>query len=29
MPMYWDTSLKQGVISRWEWKQNSLVSVDR
>lgn len=26
--MYWNTSLKQGGISTWGWKQNSLVSVD-
>ena len=26
--MYWNTSLKQGAISTWGWKQNSLVSVD-
>jgi glucosylceramidase len=26
--MYWNTSLKQGSISTWGWKQNSLVSVD-
>jgi glucosylceramidase len=26
--MYWNTSLKQGGISAWGWKQNSLVSVD-
>lgn len=25
---YWNTSLKQGGISTWGWKQNSLVSVD-
>ncbi|HEY4327799.1 MAG TPA: glycoside hydrolase family 30 beta sandwich domain-containing protein [Mucilaginibacter sp.] len=26
--MYWNISLKQGGISHWGWKQNSLVSVD-
>jgi glucosylceramidase len=26
--MYWNTSLKEGGISTWGWKQNSLVSVD-
>lgn len=26
--MYWNTSLKQGGISTWGWRQNSLVSVD-
>ncbi len=26
--IYWNTSLKQGGISTWGWKQNSLVSVD-
>jgi len=26
--LYWNTSLKQGGISTWGWKQNSLVSVD-
>ena len=26
--MYWNASLKQGGISTWGWKQNSLVSVD-
>jgi glucosylceramidase len=26
--MYWNTSLNQGGISTWGWKQNSLVSVD-
>jgi glucosylceramidase len=26
--MYWNTSLKDGGISTWGWKQNSLVSVD-
>ena len=26
--MYWNTSLKQGGISTWGWKQNSLISVD-
>jgi glucosylceramidase len=26
--MYWNTSLKQGGISTWGWKQNSLVVVD-
>ena len=26
--MYWNTSLKQGGISTWGWKQNSLVSID-
>ncbi len=26
--MYWNTSLNQNSISRWGWKQNSLVSVD-
>ncbi len=26
--MYWNTSLNQGGISRWGWKQNSLISVD-
>jgi len=26
--MYWNTSLVQNSISRWGWKQNSLVSVD-
>jgi glucosylceramidase len=26
--MYWNTSLKQGSISTWGWKQNSLVLVD-
>ena len=26
--MYWNTSLSQGGISTWGWKQNSLVSVD-
>ena len=26
--MYWNTSLKQNSISRWGWKQNSLISVD-
>jgi len=26
--MYWNTSLIQNSISRWGWKQNSLVSVD-
>lgn len=25
---YWNTSLQQGGISTWGWKQNSLVSVD-
>jgi len=25
---YWNTSLKEGGISTWGWKQNSLVSVD-
>ncbi len=26
--MYWNTSLKQNSISRWGWKQNSLISVN-
>ena len=26
--MYWNTSLKQNTISRWGWKQNSLISVN-
>ena len=26
--MYWNTSLDEGGISTWGWKQNSLVSVD-
>lgn len=26
--MYWNTSLIQNSISRWGWKQNSLVSID-
>jgi glucosylceramidase len=26
--MYWNTSLKQGGISTWGWRQNSLISVD-
>jgi glucosylceramidase len=26
--MYWNTSLLQNSISRWGWKQNSLVSVN-
>ena len=26
--MYWNTSLIQNSISRWGWKQNSLISVD-
>ena len=26
--MYWNTSLKKGSISKWGWKQNSLISVD-
>jgi glucosylceramidase len=26
--MYWNTSLKEGGISTWGWRQNSLVSVD-
>jgi glucosylceramidase len=26
--MYWNIALKQGGISHWGWKQNSLVSVD-
>lgn len=26
--MYWNTSLKDGGISTWGWKQNSLISVD-
>jgi len=26
--MYWNTSLLQNSISRWGWKQNSLISVD-
>ncbi|MDE3144226.1 MAG: beta-glycosidase [Bacteroidota bacterium] len=26
--MYWNTSLRQNAISRWGWKQNSLISVD-
>lgn len=26
--MYWNTSLQQGGVSRWGWKQNSLISVD-
>ncbi|HEY0056969.1 MAG TPA: glycoside hydrolase family 30 protein [Pedobacter sp.] len=26
--LYWNTSLKQGGISTWGWKQNSLVVVD-
>ena len=26
--MYWNTSLQQGGISTWGWRQNSLVSVD-
>jgi len=26
--MYWNISLKQGGVSRWGWKQNSLVTVD-
>jgi glucosylceramidase len=26
--MYWNTSLKQGGISSWGWRQNSLISVD-
>lgn len=26
--MYWNISLKQGGISHWGWRQNSLVSVD-
>jgi glucosylceramidase len=26
--IYWNTSLKQGGISTWGWKQNSLISVD-
>ena len=26
--MYWNTSLNEGGISRWGWKQNSLVSVN-
>jgi glucosylceramidase len=26
--MYWNTSLKDGAISTWGWKQNSLISVD-
>lgn len=26
--MYWNTALKQGGISTWGWKQNSLISVD-
>lgn len=26
--MYWNTSLKQGGISTWGWKQNSLVIID-
>lgn len=26
--MYWNLSLKQGGISTWGWKQNSLVTVD-
>lgn len=26
--MYWNTSLSEGGISSWGWKQNSLVSVD-
>jgi glucosylceramidase len=26
--MYWNTSLKEGGISTWGWKQNSLVSID-
>lgn len=26
--MYWNTSLKEGGISTWGWKQNALVSID-
>ena len=26
--MYWNISLQQGGVSRWGWKQNSLVTVD-
>ncbi len=26
--MYWNTSLKEGGISTWGWKQNSLITVD-
>lgn len=26
--LYWNTSLTNGGVSRWGWKQNSLVSVD-
>lgn len=26
--MYWNTSLVQNSISRWGWKQNSLISID-
>lgn len=26
--LYWNTCLKQGGISTWGWKQNSLISVD-
>ncbi len=26
--MYWNTSLLKGSISRWGWKQNSMISVD-
>ncbi|MBL4561404.1 MAG: hypothetical protein JKX79_10520, partial [Labilibaculum sp.] len=26
--LYWNTSLLKGGISRWGWKQNSLISVD-
>ncbi len=26
--MYWNISLQQGGVSRWGWKQNSLITVD-
>jgi glucosylceramidase len=26
--LYWNTALKEGGISRWGWRQNSLISVD-